>query len=60
VLDYEFGITQFDLTVTADDGMGGTSEKSVVTISIIDDNDKPYLNLPGRCDGKRLRQYKPY
>ena len=53
VLDYELGMTQFDLTVTADDGMGGTSEKSVVTITIIDDNDKPYLNLPGRCDGKQ-------
>ena len=57
VLDYESGDTQFDITVFAKDGPGsappaGRSADSLVTIIVVDDNDKPYLVTPQRCDDK--------
>ena len=49
ILDFETGNTQYDITVHADDGKGGKSEDSLVTFIVLDDNDKPYLDLSDEC-----------
>jgi hypothetical protein len=56
VLDYESGDPQYDISVYAKDSDPSALARSTgdctVTIIIIDVNDKPYLDLPSKCDGK--------
>ena len=53
VLDYESGNTDFDLSVYVQDSDGArTVNECMVTIIVVDANDKPSLNLPEKCNGK--------
>ena len=53
VLNYESENSVFDLSVYVKDSANAISlNQCMVTIVLVDDNDKPYLNLPEQCSGK--------
>ena len=53
VLDFESANSVFDLSVYVKDSDNAVSvNQCMVTIMLVDDNDKPYLNLPEQCSGK--------
>jgi len=53
MLNYESENSVFDLSVYVKDSANAISlNQCMVTIVLVDDNDKPYLDLPEQCSGK--------